>query len=74
MNVFYQKLTQFGTMVHISSREKRMDMANYFTVVHPAYPIMNDNDQAKPAIKFNDHCPSTVKREVAALWKVVFGR
>ena len=34
MNLFYQKLTQFGTMVNISSREKRMDMANYF-MMHP---------------------------------------
>jgi hypothetical protein len=74
MNVFYQKLTQFGTMVDISSQEKRMDMANYFTVVHPAHPILNDDDQEKPAIRFSDRCPHMVKREVAALWKIVFGR
>lgn len=72
MNLFYQKLTQFGTMVNISSREKRMDMANYFTVVHPAYPILNDNDQAKPTIQFSDRCPGSVKREIAALWKAVW--
>lgn len=73
MNAFYQKLTQFGTMVHTSSREKRMDMANYFTVVHPAYPVLNDNDQAKPAIRFSERCPRSVKREVGLLWKSVFG-
>lgn len=73
MNAFYQKLTQFGTMVHTSSREKKMNMANYFTVVHPAYPVLNDNDQARPAIEFNEHCPRSVKREVAFLWKSVFG-
>ena len=49
MNAFYQKLTQFGTMVHTSSREKKMNMANYFTVVHTAYQVLNDNDQARPA-------------------------
>ena len=49
-----------------------MDMANYFTVVHPAYPILNDNDQAKPTIQFSDRCPGSVKREIAALWKAVW--
>lgn len=73
MNTFYQKLTEFGTMVHTTSRQKNMNMANYFTVLHPAYPILNDNDKARPAIRFNERCPRSVKREVASLWKSVFG-
>lgn len=73
MNSFYQKLTRFGTMVNTTSRERKMDMANYFTVLHPAYPVFNDNEQVKPAIQFSKRCPSAVKREVAQLWKSVFG-
>lgn len=73
MNAFYQKLTQFGTMVHTTSHKKRMNMASYFTVVHPAYPVLNNNDQAKPAICFSERCPRMVKREVGLLWRSVFG-
>lgn len=72
MNAFYQKLNQFGSMVHSTSHEKRMDMANYFTVMHPAYPVLDSNEQTKPAIRFSKQCPRSVKREVAALWKLVF--
>ncbi|GAB3912073.1 hypothetical protein [Mucilaginibacter boryungensis] len=74
MNAFYQKLTQFGTLVHTSSSVKKMDMANYFTVMHPAHPIINDEESPRPAIRFEEKCPRAVKREVAILWKMVFGR
>jgi len=74
MNAFYQKLTKFGTLVHSTSRAKKMDISNYFTVVHPAYPVVKDTDTARPAIRFEDKCPRAVKREVAGLWKMVFGR
>ena len=73
MNAFYQKLTEFGTLVHTSSRAKKMDMANYFTVVHPAYPIVKNTEKTRPGIRFSESCPRAVKREVAVLWKMVFG-
>lgn len=74
MNAFYQKLTEFGTLVHTSSRAQKVDISNYFTVVHPGHPVVKDIDTARPAIRFNDKCPRSVKREVAGLWKMVFGR
>jgi hypothetical protein len=73
MNAFYKKLNEFGTLVHASSRTKKMDMADYFTVVHPAYPIVKNTEKTRPDIRFNDGCPRAVKREVAVLWKMVFG-
>ncbi|QKJ31031.1 hypothetical protein HQ865_15130 [Mucilaginibacter mali] len=73
MNAFYKKLTQFGTLVHHTSHEKKLDMANYFTVMHPAHPIIMDEEDTRPAIRFKERCPQSVKREVAALWKTVFG-
>ena len=73
MNAFYQKLTEFGTLVHSSSHTKKMDMANYFTVLHPAHPVVKNSDKARPGIEFTNGCPRAVKREVAVLWKMVFG-
>lgn len=73
MNAFYQKLTEFGTLVNSSSRVKKMDMANYFTVLHPAHPVLKSSDTPRPGIRFEDSCPRAVKREVAILWNMVFG-
>ncbi|MES2277988.1 MAG: hypothetical protein V4592_18310 [Bacteroidota bacterium] len=73
MNVFYQRLTEFGTLVHSSSHTKNMDMANYFTVMHPAHPIIKNSENTRPGIRFSDKCPRSVKLEVALLWKLVFG-
>jgi hypothetical protein len=73
MNAFYQKLNEFGTLVHVTSHAKKLDMANYFTVMHPAHPIIKNTEQTRPAIRFEDSCPRSVKREVAMLWKMVFG-
>ena len=73
MNAFYKKLTEFGTLVHASSHTKKLDMATYFTVLHPAHPVVKNSDKARPDIRFDDGCPRAVKREVAVLWKMVFG-
>jgi hypothetical protein len=72
MNAFYQKLSQFGTLVRTSSTAKKMDMASYFTVMHPAYPVISDK-APRPAIRFTQDCPRNIKREVATLWKMVYG-
>ena len=74
MNAFYQKLTEFGTLVRTTSYAKKLDMANYFTVMHPAYPVIKTEDTPRPAIRFTQGCPRAVKREVATLWKMVYGR
>lgn len=73
MNPFYQKLTYFGTLVHTLSRRKKLDMANYFTVVHPAYPVVKDTDQVRADIRFANKCPKAIKQEVGVLWHMVFG-
>jgi hypothetical protein len=73
MNAFYEKLTQFGTLVHTTSHAKKLDMANYFIVMHPAHPVVKNSDHTRPAIRFTEKCPRAVKREVATLWKMVFG-
>jgi hypothetical protein len=73
MNAFYQKLNEFGSLVHTTSLTKNMNMASYFTVLHPAYPIVKNPDNTRPGIRFNQSCPRAVKREVAMLWKMVFG-
>jgi len=73
MHPFYQKLARFGRLVNITSREKNMDIASYFTVVHPAHPVFNDAD-VKPDIQFAEQCPRAVKREVIILWQQVFDR
>ncbi len=72
MNTLYQKLNEFGTLVYTTSRTKNMDMADYFTVLLPAHPVIKNTDQTRPNIRFNDGCPWAVKREVATLWRRVF--
>lgn len=73
MSPFYQKLTHFGTLVNSASHAKNIDIANYFTVLHPAHPIVKDSETARPGIRFSRRCPQSVKREVAVMWKMVFG-
>lgn len=74
MNAFYKKLTRFGTLVNTSSHAKNVDMANYFTVVLPAYPVLKDTEQERPDIQFSDGCPEVVEQEIVNLWNTVFGK
>ena len=73
MNIFYEKLTKFGSLVYTSSRTKQMDMAHYFTVVHPAYPVVKHPEEVRPGLQFSRGCPKAVKAEVCNLWRIVFG-
>lgn len=73
MNVFYKKLTKFGSLIRSSSRERRLDMADYFTVLLPAHPVVKNADKERPELSFNDSCPGPVRHEVSSLWARVFG-
>lgn len=73
MTAFYKKLTRFGRLVHERSRDKKVDISNYFTVMHPGHPVVKNSDTAQPSLRFEEKCPRYVKREVSELWKSVFG-
>ncbi|GAB3920658.1 hypothetical protein [Mucilaginibacter myungsuensis] len=73
MTAFYKKLNRFGRLVHQRSRDKQVDIANYFTVTHPGHPVVKNTDDAQPSLQFEDKCPRSVRKEVAELWKTVFG-
>ena len=73
MNAFYRKLTKFGSLVRSSSRERQLDMADYFTVLLPAHPVVKNPERFRPELTFNDGCPGSVRNEVASLFNKAFG-
>ncbi|PTQ94907.1 hypothetical protein C8P68_106121 [Mucilaginibacter yixingensis] len=73
MNAFYRKLTKFGSLVMSCSRERQLDMADYFTVLLPAHPVVKHPERFRPELTFNDGCPGAVRNEVAILFNKAFG-
>ncbi|MBS7564850.1 hypothetical protein KHS38_10580 [Mucilaginibacter sp. Bleaf8] len=74
MNAFYERLSHFGELIGNVSQQEEKDIASYFTVQHPGFPVVSSTQSIVPKLTFMQNCPAEVRKKVRYLLKKSFNR
>jgi hypothetical protein len=74
MNAFYERLMRFGELIGHASQQEKHNLADYFTVMHPGFPVVSSTKSTTPKLTFRDGVPSEVRKTVRKLFKKSFRR
>lgn len=74
MNAFYQRLQNFGALIHQAADTRELPLADYFQVVHPSYPVVSRTRSVIPQLEFEDRCPVKERRMIRKMLRRAFSR
>jgi hypothetical protein len=73
-HTFYIRLYVFGQYVNAVSQKQKVDLNNYFDVVHPGVPVIKPKIVCKPELQYTADCPPYIRLMVDNLYQQAFSR